>query len=256
MKTQGIQVTVVLIVASLAFACRPNNQTVNNELFASTSSNERALSVSNHQQVREYAQANGFAAVNWRAGMNVYYSASYGTDGEAGQAHGSLVADGSNFWFSQRDNTTTQMLLPPGRAHSTNGGGNGRSLWNFTTYANLIQQVAFGSSTASGLGLTDTPMYSGVSAALVDFTGGTAGGSTTYSNALRVTLKQSNRDGSQTDVKVFFAKDIGPVALEFSENGAVGGRFTYYVNAGGAQMASQSIGPMVSEPQLDQQFLE
>jgi hypothetical protein len=194
-------------------------------------SNRRAISeVTSPTHAGTYAKSHdyySYAANQLKAGMKVMFSVSYGSSGgEAGQARGVLVDKDGGLFFEQQENTTNQMLLPPGLAWDN--GSDGVSLWDMRGYLDLINRVAFSEATAYG----DAPnkdVYAQTSAYQVDFEGGTAGGSVGYKDAMELKLEKSNPDSSKSNVSVYFAKGVGAVALEFRETGSVGGTFKLYV---------------------------
>jgi hypothetical protein len=204
-----------------------------------TVSNRRPISeASDFTRAGLYARSNnyyGYAANLLKPGMRVMYSASYGASGqEAGQSRGTLEqgADGG-LYFRQEDNTTSQMMLPPGLAWDN--GGEGVSLWEMKSYLDLINRVAFAEASAARAP-GETPnagpaVYSALSAYQVDFEGGTAGQTVDYRDAMELTLQKSPGNGTKSDVSVYFAKGIGAVALEFKESGSVGGTFKIYIGA-------------------------
>jgi len=61
------------------------------------------------------------------------------------------------------------------------------------------------------------------------FRGGTAGKQVTYNDALEVALNRASDRGTYSNVKVYYAKGTGPVALEFRENSQPTGTFKFYL---------------------------
>lgn len=176
-------------------------------------------------QLRTYASTNNYYfSVNLKEGMRVLYSTSYGINGEAGQAAGVIVKKGDKFYFKQKKNPTGQLLLPPGMPFN---GNVEHSLWDIGAYMDLVNRVVFSEpNTASK---TSSDVYGKPEAALVDFKGGTAGSSVTYTDALEVGFTRSVSKASKSDWKVYYAKGIGPVALEFRETMSPSGTFKFYV---------------------------
>jgi len=216
----------VLAVTALAGCGRPN-------AGLEDSSGMLEINVSNRRPIAEAASSMGagqyarshsyYNANNLKAGMPVMFSASYGSQGgEAGQAKGRLVAGANgDLFFKLEDNPTNQLLYAPGLAKMS-----GVSLFNLTQYADLINRVSF--AEAGGTDRSGQAVYESASGSVVDFRGGTAGSSTSYSDTMELVLKRKNRDSS-SETKVYFAKGVGPVALEFREGGAVGGTFKIYI---------------------------
>lgn len=224
-----LAMTAAIYVALVAAGCGRTSG------LGSDASEPLSISVSNRRPIAEvsspshagtYAKANnyyGYSANQLKAGMKVLFSASYGSDGgEAGQSRGVLVEKNGGLYYKQLDNTTTQLLLPPGL--SFDGGSSGTSLWEMKNYLDLINRVAF-SEASHG---PSKDVYTKLSAYAVDFEGGTANSSVGYKDSLELKLEKSNED-SRSNVSVYFAKGVGAVALEFRETGAVGGTFKIYI---------------------------
>ncbi len=176
-------------------------------------------------ELRSYAsQKSYYYSVNLKEGMRVLYSASYGVGGEAGQASGTIVRDGGRFWFKQKNNPTGQLLLPPGMTLNSNAA---HSLWDIGEYLELVNRVAF--SDPNQVSKTANEVYGKPEAATVDFEGGTAGASVTYTDALEVVFKKQVANRSDSEMKVYYARGIGPVAVEFRENLTPAGTFKIYI---------------------------
>lgn len=157
-------------------------------------------------------------------GTTVMYSASYGIGGEAGQAWGKLQETPDGVFFNQMDNTTTQLLLPPGMPFQNSSSG--PSLWEFKSYLKMLGDVAkahFYDDKSS------SEMYSNLQTSEVSFTAETAGQSAQYNDALELKLTKNNVGGSTSNFTVYMVKDVGPVAMEFSENGSTDGTFKLYI---------------------------
>ena len=224
---------VVGVVAGSFVGCAPpqNDSDFGGELLAIDVSNRRPITeVASPARAGEYAKGNayyGYASNMLKPGMKVLFSASYGaTGGEAGQSRGVLVAgDNGDLFYKQESNTTSQLLLAPGLPFRSNGGGSGTSLWNMTEYVNLVNRVAFGEASKSG---ASTEVYTQTSAWKVDFRGGTAGRQVSYADAMELSLEKKNPD-SVSNVSLYFAQNIGAVAMEFRETGTTGGTFKIYI---------------------------
>lgn len=218
-------------LVGLGSACAPNKaQETGSEALAINVSNRRPLSnVKNPTGASHYAQANNYysyAANQLKAGMPVMFSASYGANGrEAGQSRGVLVEKDGSLYYQQIETTTMQLLLPPGLTHNDR---NQASLWDMKAYMDLVNRVAFAESAVERTAGGATPVYTATDASLVDFEGGTAGAQVAYRDAMELRLERSSRDVA-SNVSVYFAKGVGPVALEFRETGAVGGTFKIYI---------------------------
>jgi hypothetical protein len=176
-------------------------------------------------ELRSYAaQKDYYYSVNLKEGMRVLYSASYGVGGEAGQAHGTIVQKDGKFWFKQKGNPTGQLLLPPGMTFNSSAD---HSLWDIGEYLELVNRVAF--SDPNQVSKTANDVYGRPDAATVDFEGGTAGSTVTYTDALEVVFKKQVASRSDSEWKVYYARGIGPVALEFRENQTPAGTFKLYI---------------------------
>lgn len=183
------------------------------------------VNVDSYTTLRTYANNNDYYfGVQLREGMKVYYSASYGVGGEAGQAEGTIVERNGRFWFKQRSNPTGQLLLPPGLPLNS---GSDISMWDVGAYMDLINRVAF--SEPNKASKSATPVYSKPAAAIVDFVGGTAGKSVSYTDALEVVFTKNTFNRSKSESRIYYSKGIGPVALEFREDSSVGGTFKFYL---------------------------
>jgi hypothetical protein len=175
--------------------------------------------------LRTYASDSGYYfSVHLHEGMRVAYSASYGVGGEAAQARGVIVEKDGHFYFKQSANPSMNLLLPPG----SNGNGGGVSLWDIGAYMDLVNRVAF--SDPNKASKTANDVYEATPQAfVVDFEGGTAGESVKYKDALEVSFSRSVGNRSDSKLSVYYAKGIGPVALEFRENMLPAGTFKFYV---------------------------
>lgn len=187
--------------------------------------NRRPLTLEDVKALRTYARDNSYYfSVNLKEGMRVLYSASYGIGGEAAQARGTLVERDGRFVFKQSANPSSNLLQPPGLPFN---GGTDVSLWDLGAYMDLVNRVAF--SDPNNASKTSSDVYGKPEAALVDFAGGTAGETVEYSDALEVVYQKQVYGRSDSNLRVYYAKGIGPVALEFRENLQPSGTFKVYV---------------------------
>jgi hypothetical protein len=196
------------------------------------SQGQRVVEITDFKSAEAYAKKMGFysdAKCNsyLKGGEQVWYSGSYGEEGEAGQAYGSLVkkniAGRDTFWFVQKGITTTQGMFPPGLSTFS-----GESRWELGRYQRILADIAFGRESNPG------SRYSSISGEVVgQLSGGTAGGQVTYGNALKLTLSNS-QTGTQT--VIIFVKDQGPRIMEFRESSrfGVGGTAKVYIGSSGA----------------------
>lgn len=184
-------------------------------------SRQPIVEISDFSSAKSYAVQNGYyngrlCGSYLKGGEKVWYSASYG-QGEAGQAFGELAADGDKLFFVQQGMPTHQLMLAPGLA-----GFSGKSLWEFKRYFNTVCSVAFGQG-ARG------PDYQSIKAEKISMSGGTAGGSVAWQDALQISLRSSGHGGISETV-IIFAKGLGPRVVEFSENTMPAGTAKVYIS--------------------------
>lgn len=225
LKQNLILACFVVTAAFSGTACTQNDKANQNQgaraLEMQESDTVELSDVTDWKSAEAYALQEGYydgklCQTYLKGGEKVYYSASY-DNGEAGQAFGELQADGGKHWFVQEGMQTTQAMFAPGL-----GEFEGRSLWEFNRYFKLMCSVAFGKGLMG-------PDYDSVSAAKTNMTGGTAGGSVRYDDALKITLKKSTY-GGKTDVTIIFAKGKGPRVMEFSETNMPSGTAKVYID--------------------------
>lgn len=225
-KTMAFALVGLALVLTSGCGNRQSSAEDDSGLLEMTTSNRRPISeATSSRGAGQYARANAYAgAANLREGMRLMFSASYGgSGGEAGQARGRLVKSANgDFYFKMEANPTNQLLYAPGLPQF----GGGVSLWNITKYVDLINKVSF--ADAGGTRGDGEAVYGQVSGAIVDFKGGTAGGTASHSDTLELVLKARSGETS-SETKVYYAKGVGPVALEFRETGLVGGTFKMYI---------------------------
>ena len=236
----------ITAVLSLAFigcgpALAPDTASESGLLSISVSGRQQ-VSIGSFADIQQYVQQNNYmGSGRANAGERIAFSASYGSNGEeAGQAYGRVAGSGR---YSQEGNPTNQLLLAPGKAFDN--GSSGESLWNQNDYIALINHVAMGTTPSFSLTGASGNFYDSVSAAVVDFNGGTAGQNFGESQALELTYTKRNR-GSTSKFTVYYGKGKGPVAIKFTEDGAVGGSYQWFRQAGGS---SSGNSPQVTMPQ-------
>ncbi len=187
--------------------------------------NRKPVVLQTASELRSYAAQNSYYySVNLKEGMRVLYSASYGVGGEAGQASGTIVKKEGRFWFKQKENPTGQLLLPPGMTLNSNAD---HSLWDIGEYLELVNRVAF--SDPNQVSKTANEVYGRPEAAIVDFQGGTASKTVSYKEAMEVVFKKATANRSDSEMKVYYARGVGPVAVEFRENMTPAGTFKIYI---------------------------
>lgn len=242
-------VMMALLGTAMSVGCaKPANQWASaSEPLGLTVSNRRPIAgVTTIVSAGQYAASNNyhnFNAVGTIAeGMNVLFSASYGSDGgEAGQARGVVVKCDSlqgiggvkfpegHLCFQPQENTTSQLLLAPGQSWG-NGPSEG-ALWDLTAYQFLFNQVSLADQRAYTPATND--IWNQVDAYQVDFVGGTAGQQVTYQDSFELNLQKQNPDSSSSKVSAYYAKDMGLVAYDFRETGAVGGTVKVFIGQSG-----------------------
>lgn len=220
MKKLFLVVGMLFGVALFATDAKPKNI-----YTAINVSNRRPIEAPNYTMLRSYANSgNYYLSVQLHDGMKVSFSASYGVGGEAAQARGTLVQQDGRFYFRQDANPSMNLLLPPGLPLNA---GTDVSLWDVGAYMELINRVAFSQSNMASSSEND--VYSKPQAYLVDFDGGTAGSTVKYSDAMEVDFNKSLESGANSNFQAYYAKGVGPVALEFQENSEPQGTFKFYL---------------------------
>jgi len=144
-------------------------------------------------------------------------------DNSAGQGYGVIGSDG---YFEQQGNTTTQLLLCPGAPKN----GQGRCLWKFNGsdgYAQLAYDVVCNKRSRNGGQVH--PGYTRQSAKLVSYVGNTAGQSVSGGDAVEVVL-----EGRDSKARIVFAKGTGLVATLFQESLQPAGTSEVFIGAGGS----------------------
>lgn len=220
---------VIIIFSASQVACQqlaPEEASSSSVYEMSESATVPVSEITDFRSAETYALANGyydgkFCKSYLSGGEKVWFSASYDF-GEAGQAAGVLEKDGDKVFFNQQGNTTTQMMVGPGVGAFT-----GRSLWEFNRYFKMVCSIAFGKG-------RNGPDYTSIKAEKVSMTGGTAGGSVSYQDALKLSL-QKTTNGGKSDVVMIFVKGLGPRVVEFRETNMPAGTSKVYIDgiAGG-----------------------
>jgi hypothetical protein len=109
-------------------------------------------------------------------------------------------------------------MLPPGL-----GTFRGESRWDLGRYQRVLADIAFGRNSING------PQYDRIEGEIINqLKGGTAGGSVTYGQALKLTLSNQK---TQTKTIIVFVKNQGPRMMEFREQGSVAGTAKVYIGS-------------------------
>ena len=165
-----------------------------------------------------------FPSNSYAANTKVLFSSSYEVvDNSAGQGYGVIGSDG---YFEQQGNTTTQLLLCPGAPKN----GQGRCLWKFNGsdgYAQLAYDVVCNKRSRTGGSVH--PGYTRQSAKLVSYVGNTAGQSVSGEDAVEVIM-----EGRASKARIVFAKGTGLVATLFQESLQPAGTAEVFIGAGGS----------------------
>jgi hypothetical protein len=213
-----------IILGFLAIMSFSGFATTAPQMTAINVSNKRPLQISDVTGLTDYAtHGNYYLSVNLHAGMAVSFSASYGIGNEAAQASGTIVQKNGKFWYQQDTNPGVNLLLPPGLASNSS---DGTSLWDIGAYMALINRVTFSQPNAASLSTSN--VYDGLQGYLVDFQGGTAGNTVSYTDAMEIDMNKTVTGGTST-FQVYYAKGIGPVALQFEETAEPSGTFEFYL---------------------------
>ena len=215
------------------------NQGGESQVLSMTFNGRSDLNLSSSVDIMTYLKENGFYAFeSAKPGTQIYYSTSYETDdkqssaAEAGQESGTLGNRNGASMFEHGENNTTQLLLCPGWSGGMNGSGS--CLWRFDGplgYLQLIYDVATASASTRANGIH--PGYQAIKVSRGEMTGGTAGGSVSYPDVVEVSLT-----GGETATDLYFAKGIGPVAVESRGNEMPAGTYKFYakvIGAGGGE---------------------
>ena len=224
-------------IAMIGIALSVNAFAIGNsrQLGDSVVTNRRPIPVTTLTGLRSYAQTNNYyLSVNLAAGMQLSFSASYGMGGEAAQASGVLVEQNGKFWFQQQANPGSNLLLPPGLPLNND---TGVSLWDIGAYMQLVNNVVFSQTSTTGASMNQ--VYGDPQTYLCDFSGGTAGNEVSYTDALEADFSRSIAGQSNSSFKAYYAKGIGPVALEFEEDMEPAGTFKLYLGSAQQQQKSK-----------------
>lgn len=154
----------------------------------------------------------------------VLFSSSYEVvANSAGQGYGVVGSDG---YFVQQGNTTTQLLLCPG-ASSINGGKCAWKINGDDGYAQLAYDVVCNKRSRGKSNIH--PGYSKQTARLVSYTAETAGQSVSGQDAVEVIL-----ESRASKARIVFAKGIGLVATVFQESSMPAGTAEVFIGGRGA----------------------
>lgn len=229
-------ILVLTLAPILSTGCISRNTTPDTSgAFQMSFNNSQAVSAASGDDLLAYLKSNGFYSTSAvGAGAKVYYSTSYETDdkgsssAEAGQAYGALENRNGALMFKQQDMVTTQLLLCPGSSGGMSG--DGTCQWRFdgpAGYLQLMYDVA--TAKASSVSASIHPGYKNMKVSRGAMNGGTAGGSVSYPDVVEVSLS-----GGESNTEIYFAKGVGPVAVEFRETTMPAGTAKVYIQSSGA----------------------
>lgn len=160
-----------------------------------------------------------FPRNSYPSNTKVLFSTSYEVvENSAGQGYGIVGSDG---FFEQQGNTTTQLLLCPG-ASSISGG---KCKWKISGddgYAQLAYDVVCNKRSRQGSKIH--PGYSRQSAQVVKYDAKTAGQSSSGDDAVEVVL-----EGRESKARIVFGKGTGLVATVFQESSMPAGTAEVFI---------------------------
>lgn len=213
MKNFAMKLPIVILsiaVTSLAVSCRKQEVKGKASALLSLRTDQKSsIPVGGDPQALcSYLKDKGYFPKNsYPANTKVLFSTSYEiVEDSAGQGYGVVGSDG---FFEQQGNTTTQLLLCPG-ASSISGG---KCKWKINGddgYAQLAFDVVCNKRSRQGTKIH--PGYNQQTAAHVTYQASTAGQSTSGQDAVEVILQ-----GRESKARIVFAKGVGLVATVFQE---------------------------------------
>lgn len=220
-----ILATVAATSESILVSCVANKQKNNNNaplLSLDTLSTGDLVEGREPAKLCEYLSANNYFPSNsYSANTKVLFSSSYEiVENSAGQGYGIVGSDG---FFEQQGNTTTQLLLCPGASNLSGG----KCSWKINGpdgYAQLAFDVVCNKRSRAGGSVH--PGYLTQSAKRVSFTAKTAGSTVKGQDAIEVTLV-----GRDSKARIVFGKGTGLVATLFQESAMPAGTAEVFIDA-------------------------
>jgi hypothetical protein len=224
LDTKFMLVATILAMGLLTTSCFPMKAPGHNTTLLSlvTTANGEVPGGSNPEQLCAYLKSNDYFPSNsYAANTKLLFSSSYEiVDNSAGQGYGIIGSDG---FFEQQGNTTTQLLLCPGASSMSSG----KCAWKINGtdgYAQLAFDVVCNKRSRSGGGIH--PGYTTQTAKQVSYVAKTAGLSVQGQHAVEVVLK-----GRDSTARIVFAKGTGLVATVFQESSAPAGTAEVFIDA-------------------------
>jgi hypothetical protein len=220
--------TLPIITANLFVSClskKVKDTNNSNILSLDTTSKGEVPGGSDPTKLCEYLTNNQYFPSNsYSPNTKILFSSSYEiVDNSAGQAYGIVGSDG---FFEQQGNTTSQMLVCPGASNISGG----KCVWKINDddgYAQLAFDVVCNKRSRSGGAVH--PGYDSQSAKLVSFVAKTAGSSVEGQDAVEVVLK-----GRNSTARIVFGKGTGLVATLFQESSSPAGTAEVFIDAQGS----------------------
>jgi len=176
-------------------------------------------------QLCRFIKDNGYFPNNsYAANTKVLFSSSYEiVENSAGQGYGVVGSDG---YFVQQGNTTTQLLLCPGASNISGG----KCAWKINGddgYAQLAYDVVCNKRSRNKGAVH--PGYTKQSAQVVSYVAETAGNSVAGQDAVEVVL-----ESRASKARIVFAKGVGLVATVFQESSTPSGTAEVFIGGSGS----------------------
>jgi hypothetical protein len=219
-STIGVLCAAILSVASCRSASKSGMGGKASLLSLKTTQKGDVPGGSDPAKLCEYIKANGyFPSDSVAANTKLLFSSSYEVvENSAGQAYGVVGSDG---YFVQQGNNTTQLLVCPGAS----GLSGGRCNWKINGKDGYLQLAYDVVCNKRGRGTSAVhPGYSSQTAKLVSYVASTAGQTVTGQDALEVTLS-----GGTSKARIVFAKGSGLVATVFQESSSPAGTAEVFI---------------------------
>lgn len=233
MKKRLFIVVIPLLMALIMGGCRkkPSSGAGSSSLLSLETRPKGEISgSSNPESVCAFIKDNGYFPTNsYAPNTKVLFSSSYEiVENSAGQGYGIVGSDG---YFVQQGNTTTQLLLCPG-ASSISGGKCAWKINGEDGYAQLAYDVVCNkrSRTQSSI----HPGYTRQSAKIVSYVAETAGKSVSGQDAVEVVLESRS-----SKARIVFAKGVGLVATVFQESLSPAGTAEVFIGGRGDGVLGQ-----------------
>lgn len=225
MKASSLKLPIILLSMATvvaAVSCRKQDAKGKASPLLSLRTDQKSpISVGGDPQALcSYLKEKGYFPKNsYSANTKVLFSTSYEiVENSAGQGYGVVGSDG---FFEQQGNTTTQLLVCPG-ASSISGGKCNWKINGDDGYAQLAYDVVCNKRSRQGTKIH--PGYNQQTAAHVSYQASTAGQSTSGQDAVEVVLQ-----GRESKARIVFAKGVGLVATVFQESSSPAGTAEVFI---------------------------